>query len=68
MAHFFVKEVFLLFVAWAVFMQTRFLLRWRIQKRWSRENGCGEAIVMKNKLPWGLERFAILFNGKLAST
>jgi hypothetical protein len=68
MVYLFVKEILLLLAAWAVFLQVRFLYRWRVFGKRSRQNGCEEAPVYPNKLPWGIERFAFLFNRQLAST
>ena len=67
MVYLYVREAILLLVAWVVFIQVRFWYRWTVFKRWSRQNGCEEVPVVPNKLPWGLERYAILVNGKFAS-
>lgn len=67
MVYLFVREAILLLVAWAVFIQVRFWYRWTVFKRWSRQNGCEEVPAVPNKLPWGLERYAILVNGQFAS-
>lgn len=67
MVYLYVSEVFLLLVAWAVFIRVRFWYRWAVFKKWSRQNGCEEVPVVPNKLPWGLERFAFLVNGQFSS-
>jgi hypothetical protein len=67
MVYLYVREAIFLLVAWAVFIQVRFWYRWTVFKRWSRQNGCEEVPVVLNKLPWGLERYAILVNGQFSS-
>lgn len=67
MAYLFMREALLLFVAWVVFVQVRYWYRWRVLKEWSRQNGCEEAPVVPNRLPWGLERYWFLVDGSLAS-
>ena len=67
MVYLFVKEILLLLSAWAVFIQVRHWYRWRVFKRQSLQNGFGEPPVVPNKLPWGIERFAFLVNGQIAS-
>jgi len=67
MAHFYIKETLLLFAAWVVFVQVRLWFRWRSFKKWAQKNGCEEAPVVPNKLPWGLERYAFLVNGQMSS-
>ena len=68
MVYLFVKEILLLLSACAVFIQVRHWYRWRVFKRQSIQNGLEEPPILPNKLPWGIERFAILVNGQLAST
>jgi hypothetical protein len=68
MAYLFVKDILLLLAAYTVFIQVRFWYRWRVFEKWSRQNGCEEIPVLPNKLPWGVERFAFLVNGQIAST
>jgi hypothetical protein len=67
MAHFYIKEALLLLVAWVVFVQIRYWYRWRVFNKWGQQNGCEECRVVPNKLPWGIERFFILFGGNLSS-
>jgi hypothetical protein len=68
MVYLYVKEVLLLLSAWAAFIQIRYRYRWRVFRKQSLQNGLGEPPVVPNKLPWGIERFAFLVNGQMAST
>jgi hypothetical protein len=68
MVYLYVKEVLLLLSAWAAFIQIRYWYRWRVFRKQSLQNGLGEPPIVPNKLPWGIERFAFLVNGQMAST
>jgi hypothetical protein len=67
MVHVYIKEPLLLLGVWIVFIQIRFWFRWRALETWGQKNGCEECPVVKNKLPWGLDRYLFLFNGQLSS-
>ncbi|KAG0647858.1 Cytochrome P450-CM2 [Hyphodiscus hymeniophilus] len=63
MARLFLKEAALLFIFWAIYKQFQNWLRWRALKQFGAKYGCGAAPAIPNKLPGGLERYAILFTG-----
>lgn len=63
MAKLFLKEAALLFVVWVIYKQVQIWLRWRALKKFGDKHGCGDPPVVPNKLPGGIERYAILFTG-----
>ncbi|TVY38159.1 Cytochrome P450 [Lachnellula subtilissima] len=62
MAYFLIQVVFIS-AAIIAFIQARNWFRWRALNKWGEQYGCGALPVVKNKLPGGIERYAILFTG-----
>jgi hypothetical protein len=63
MTKIFLKEAVLFFVVWIIYTQVKNWLRWRALKKFGDEHGCGDAPVVPNELPGGLERYGILLTG-----
>ncbi|TAQ89571.1 hypothetical protein B7494_g2126 [Chlorociboria aeruginascens] len=63
MPHFYLKELTLLFVVWIAYKQISNWLQWRALKKFAKDQGCADPPVLKNQLPWGLERFAPMIFG-----
>lgn len=72
MANFHINEIVLLFVTWIAYSQASSWLKWRELKKWGANQGCEDVPVVPNKLPGGIERFAIIVcrmvSGGLKST
>jgi len=64
MAKLYIKEAALLFVLWVVYKNVQTYLRWRNLKKFGDKHGCGDAPLFPNKLPGGIERYAIMFKLK----
>lgn len=63
MAKFFLKEIALLFVFWVVYTQVKNWLQWRSLRKFGKKHGCGEAPVVPNYLPGGIEKYGIFLKG-----
>ena len=63
MARLFAAEIGLLFVVWVVYTQVKNWLRWRSLRKFGDKHGCGEAPVVPNIFPGGIERYAIFLKG-----
>ena len=57
------SEILLLVAVCVVFTQVRYWYGWRVWKQFEKANGCGDAPIVKNELPWGIERYYRLFTG-----
>jgi hypothetical protein len=54
---FYIRAVGVLLIAVFAFRKIRSILEWRRFKEWGRTvHGCGEPVVVPNKLPGGIER------------
>jgi hypothetical protein len=62
MAYFLVQAV-VVSAAIIAFIQARNWFQWRALRKWGEQHGCGNAPVVQNALPGGIERYSILFTG-----
>jgi hypothetical protein len=66
MADFYISGAALLFLGWLAVVQIKNWAHWRSLKRFGDANGCGDVVVVPNKLPGGLDRvFMTFMNGKI---
>lgn len=56
-------KIFLFCLALGLFIRVRNWARWRSLTKWGEAQGCGDAPNLENKLPWGIERLAIMITG-----
>lgn len=57
----YLRNIAIVIVLLIVYAQAKNWLRWRFLRKWGEQHGCGEAPIVENKLPGGLERYALFF-------